>query len=97
MPKKNTYERKHAAMLLYRDNKHEVMVYMPDSYADENNCDDEGRYGLDKDYHDPKVYMAMQANYPHRLIRVEIDHDATGTAGVGTGNTVVRTYYRGYR
>lgn len=51
-------------------------------------------YDLSDDYDFPRTHKAMRPN--RRIIRVVIDHDATGTNTTGTGDTVVRSVPRGW-
>ena len=51
-------------------------------------------FDLDADYHNPKTYFASRCTmggkpYAGLGIKVTIDHQATGTGTVGTGDTVV--------
>lgn len=49
---------------------------------------------LRSDLESPRSYAAMVDG---RQVRVVIDHEATGTATTGTGDTVVRSVPRGWR
>jgi hypothetical protein len=77
----NTYKDGYAAHLGNNDNH---TVILPDSFD------------LREDYESPRSYTALlgsrsgYALLPARKIRVRVDHDATGTATTGTGDTVVR-------
>lgn len=51
-------------------------------------------YDLKADYDYPRTHKAITSD--GRSIRVVIDHDATGTATTGTGDTVVRSVPRGW-
>jgi hypothetical protein len=47
------------------------------------------------DYDNPRTHKALTVN--GKIVRVIIDHNATGTATAGTGDTVVRSVPRGWR
>ena len=49
---------------------------------------------LKDDYDNPRTHKAIYRD--GRTIRVIIDHDATGTNTMGTGDTVVRSIPRGW-
>jgi len=62
-------------------------------YGDTTVCIDSD-IDLDVDYDNPRTHKAIY--YSGRVIRVIIDHNATGTATTGTGDTVVRSVPRGW-
>jgi hypothetical protein len=51
-------------------------------------------YDLQSDYDNPRTHKAMYRD--GRVIRVIIDHNATGANTPGTGNTIVRSIPRGW-
>lgn len=53
-----------------------------------------GDFDLRADYESPKTH---RARFGGRWIRVVVDHDETGTATTGTGETVVRSIPRGWK
>lgn len=52
-------------------------------------------FDLKEDYDNPRSHKAIRKS--GKTLRVIIDHNATGTATTGTGDTVARSIPRGWR
>lgn len=66
----------------------------PDSQYDDR-CFLSDDFDLEADYNEPRTHVAYKQD--GRKIRVVIDHESTGTATTGTGDTRCRPIPKGFK